>query len=199
MEAFLSLEHMLRHAWNMIFQGTVKRNSPLREVVLSTIDEHGVPQNRMVILRKVEVADRRLTFFTDYRSGKINDIQSSQHISLLFWDSKKRVQIRCVGQLRMYKGDSLSKMYWDRIPKQGRGLYATIAPPGTPMPEDGVYMPPNWEERSLPETDVIAYPNFCVLICEVSKLDVLHLGREQHQRGGFHWNGNSWSMEWLIP
>ena len=199
METFLSLEQMLRHSWNMIFQGTAKRNSPMREVVLGTINLQGVPQNRVIILRKVEVADRSLTFFTDYRSEKINDIQLSPQVSVLFWDSRKRVQIRCTGQMSVYINDSMSKMYWDRIPKQGRNLYATTASPGTPMPENGAYMPSDWDSLSITETDSVAFPNFCVLVCQLSQLDVLHLGREKHQRGQFNWNGIRWEMQWVIP
>lgn len=199
MELFKTIEDMGRHAWNMMFQGVAKRNDPLREVALATVDANGRPQVRTIILRDVDTRKRQLFFFTDNRTRKLGEVVRNPTVSVLFWHPGKKVQIRCSGDIIIHTEDDICRGYWEKIPKAGRSLYAAVLAPGSPCLPHASHLPFDWEDLSLQEVDQLAFPHFSVLKMRVRALDVLHLSAERHQRGAFEWLGEAWHMQWVIP
>ena len=65
-------------------------------MVLATVDAHGQPSQRIVLLKQVD--ERGFVFYTNYNSRKAHEIASNQRVSLLFpWHVMER-QVRVCGR-----------------------------------------------------------------------------------------------------
>jgi pyridoxamine 5'-phosphate oxidase len=85
-------------------------------MALATADAHGVPSNRMVLLKGVD--DRGFTFFTNYRSAKGEDLESNPRAALVFhWQPLGR-QVRVAGRVR-------------KVPAAESDAYFVTRPPGS--------------------------------------------------------------------
>ena len=198
MERLQSLEHSLKHCWNLLFQAYVKRNHPMRTAYLATQSTDG-PRVRTIVLRKSNAEERRLLFFCDVRSPKVQHLKKNSQAEVLFYDPKKKVQIRANGDIQIEQGSSLCKEYWTQLNRAGRSSYAAVPNPGAAMEEDQTGLPENWAESFPLSFTEYAFQNFCLLHLEVRELDLLHLHPEGHQRAGFNWNGQDWGKTWRIP
>ncbi len=198
MERFTTLHDIRRQAWNLLFRATVERNAAMRTPVLATTDQRGIPRVRTVVLRKADTDGRLLYYFTDIRSEKISELHYQPQSSVLFWDPKRHLQIRCTGNMVIHQQDDLSGEFWQQLSKPGRKAYATRLDPGTPLPAYTDGLPDNWSELDLSETDKYQ-ENFALLVHQVEDMDVLHLEREGHQRARFEWENDQWQSTWLVP
>ena len=64
-------------------------------MVLATVDEHGSPAARTVLLKGVDA--RGFVFFTNYTSAKAQELDASGRAALTFSWSEVRRQVRIVG------------------------------------------------------------------------------------------------------
>jgi pyridoxamine 5'-phosphate oxidase len=64
-------------------------------MVLSTIDQDGNPESRVVLLK--EITPEGLIFFTNYQSKKGQQISENQHVSVVFFWAETERQIRIKG------------------------------------------------------------------------------------------------------
>ncbi|MEM9260806.1 MAG: hypothetical protein AAGA62_14255, partial [Bacteroidota bacterium] len=85
-----------------------------------------------------------------------------------------------------------------KLPKHSRKAYATLQPPGALLskPEGG--LPPDWEERTLAETEYAA-TNFGVLRTTLQRAEVLRLGRNGHLRLRAIRQNENWKLDWIVP
>jgi pyridoxamine 5'-phosphate oxidase len=82
-------------------------------MVLSTIDQRGMPDSRIVLLK--ELNDNGLVFFTNYNSKKGRQIADNPHVSVnIFWPKLER-QVRIKGIIEMI-GEKESDMYYKSRP-----------------------------------------------------------------------------------
>ncbi|MFN7115630.1 MAG: pyridoxamine 5'-phosphate oxidase family protein [Saprospiraceae bacterium] len=198
MERFTTLESFSDQCWRLLLNGTVKKNDPLRLPVLGTA-HHDQAHLRIAVLRKVDVAHRRLIFYTDFRSAKVTHLQQHPHLTCLFYHPKKQIQIRTEGGVHLHHQDELAKLHWDQLPLPLRKPYAPLLLPGSAnnTPTDG--SPDFWQpEMNLNETEY-AFAHFAVIICTVDHIEGLLLHPQGHQRAQFHWAGAQWESTWLIP
>lgn len=198
MERFTKLDDFQRQAWNLLFRATIEHNSPLRTPALATTDGRGTPRVRTVVLRKSDTEKRSLYYFTDIRSEKCRELKQQPKASALFWDPKRRIQLRCTGQIDIRHGDDEATAFWNDISKHGRKAYATQHAPGTPLEACSTGLPDNWSDQGLAETDIYR-ENFALLEHQIDVVDALHLEREGHQRAEFHWESDQWRRSWLVP
>lgn len=85
---FTQFKHWFSQALN------TEPNDPT-SMVLSTIDEHGHPDSRVVLLKGIE--DEKFVFYTNYQSNKSRQMQQHPFVALNFyWPSLAR-QIRVKG------------------------------------------------------------------------------------------------------
>ena len=68
-------------------------------MTLSTVDEAGMPDSRVVLLRNISYGG--FTFYTNYHSKKGRDIESNPHAALLFFWKELGRQIRIRGELKL--------------------------------------------------------------------------------------------------
>lgn len=74
-------------------------------MVLATVDAHGRPRQRTVLLKAVD--DTGFTFFTNYSSAKADQIAASRHVNLLFgWYRQHRQVIVSGAATKISRQDS---------------------------------------------------------------------------------------------
>ncbi len=67
-------------------------------MVLSTVDEHGHPDSRVVLLKGIEQGS--FIFYTNYQSAKSLQIQKTPFVALNFYWSEMTRQVRIRGQIK---------------------------------------------------------------------------------------------------
>lgn len=84
---------------------------------LATVSKNGFPTSRMVLLK--EVSDLGFTFFTNYRSGKGNDIDKNPGVALNFFWAELERQVRIEGTVEKVT-DAESDAYFQSRPRESR-------------------------------------------------------------------------------
>lgn len=198
MEKFSSPQKMVHAAWHLLFKAAATRKGPYQTPVAATLGAHTAEQ-RVVVLREVSIAQRRLTFFTDARSAKVEALQEQGALSWLFWDSRKKMQMRMSGAVALNLQNEHARAYWEKLPVQGRSSYAGLQPPGTPLLHQGSTLPEYWTAGMSLEMTEPAFANFMVVQCQIEKGDLLHLHPEGHQRAVFSYEGEELRAIWAAP
>lgn len=84
---------------------------------LSTLDEHGFPQSRIVLLRGCD--HHGFTFFTNYNSAKGKEMLAHEKVSMhFFWNTMER-QVRITGIARVVP-EQESDDYFNSRPRQSQ-------------------------------------------------------------------------------
>lgn len=162
---------------------------PFRFLSLATANQEG-PDMRYVVLRAID-EEGRFYFFTDYRTQKINHIKTNPQISLLFYDSEKRIQIRMKATASIHRNNDEAEKYWKTVDGDARKAYNPLIVSGTQIshPEEAYKWPQEME-----------YTNFTVVQVIPYELDVLQLDGLKHIRAKFIKNGGgNWKMDWVAP
>ena len=81
---------------------------------LATIDKKE-PKIRTVVLRALNKNKNTLSFHTDLRSDKVKEIQSNRNVSALFYDKKRRIQIRIRGNAQLDENSNRLKKIWSSM------------------------------------------------------------------------------------
>lgn len=189
-------------AWDMIEPGASKRSSPAHTPVVGTVDDHGEPQLRVMVLRAADRNTRRLRFHTDSRSAKVDEIGGGGAASALMYDPEEKVQLRLFGQVGITTIGHDADDAWQQSTTFARRCYMAKTAPGTvsEMPTSGL---PDWIEGRQPEeVDLVdARTNFAILWFEVRSLEFLYLANAGHRRAKWDWDNhtNSWLGRWLVP
>lgn len=98
------------------------REGPWRTPVLSTAGPDG-PNARVVVIRSVDLGNRRLEIFTDRQSAKVSEIGAWPRVALAFWDPAAQQQLRMVAVARASDEPELIAARWQAIGSAGRALY----------------------------------------------------------------------------
>ncbi len=198
MERFDTLEEYIHDCWHLLSKAAVQRKGAYQTPVVGTLGREAA-RMRVVILREVDMPERKLTFFTDARSAKTEQLLQHNHLSWLFWDERKKVQIRMRGRGALHTEDELARKLWNRLPVEGRKNYATEKGPGMPLPISSDGLPDKWAAGISPAETEYAFPNFMVVVCTVEEVECLHLHQEGHQRARFSWEDGEWKGVWVVP
>ncbi|CAM2817135.1 pyridoxine 5'-phosphate oxidase [Legionella steigerwaltii] len=74
-----------------------EKNDPTA-MVLSTVDNRGCPDSRVVLLKGLE--EGNFVFYTNYQSTKSKQIQNNPHVALNFYWPQMARQVRIRGQIK---------------------------------------------------------------------------------------------------
>lgn len=166
--------------------GVSEKGHPFRLFSLASMGKDQAIGLRTVVLRKVS-SGLRLTFYTDARSPKIEELQKNNSVSALFYDPTKMIQLRIEGNAHIEKDNAVLKKHWETIPDGGEKDYNTNKPPGDKI-------------SGFQEIQYLNGKNhFCIVHIIPSRLDFLKLGRENHTRVQFSLLNNKWKGEFLVP
>ncbi len=198
MERFDRLQDVVHASWHLLIRSQHERNHPMRTPAIATLSGDQ-PAVRTVVLRKVDMEQRRLRFYTDRRSEKVAEWNRQRYVAWMFWDAHKKVQIRASGPTTALDRE-LSSSIWNQLLVGGRKSYATLQAPGTPADDSTDGLRPDWSTLDPADTDLY-FDHFLVLETEVTTLDILHLHPDGHQRAQFQWDSSrkDWNAQWVIP
>ncbi len=189
-------------AWDMIEPGASKRSSPAHTPVVGTVDDHGDPQLRVMVLRAADRNTRRLRFHTDIRSSKIQEIEKHSSASVLMYDPDMKLQLRLSGCLSVAtEGDDVDDA-WQTSTTFARRCYMAENAPGS-LSVEATSGLPLWIEGKQPDEGQLgdARANFALLWFEARSLELLYLANVGHRRAKWDWDDAAaiWSGRWLVP
>lgn len=200
-ERFDTAGEMLHYCWHLLFRATQERSHPMRTPVIGTCDpDTREPHLRTVILRQVFIQQRQIEFYTDARSAKVGQLRAHPHLSWLFWDDKKSIQVRARGVPMLHHRNEKAQAHWEQIGLEGRKNYAGAAPPGTPAEEATRGLPDFWRDDMPLEKSEYAFDNFLLIETEVLEMDCLLLHPAGHQRIQYVWDPGQkdWKGGWVV-
>ena len=194
------LDLTLQEIEYLLSRGVKDRKSSFHYTMLCTINNK-TPESRTVILRKFNKDKFELNIHSDLRSGKINQIESNNNVSCLFYDDKKKIQLRINGQATIEKSYQPS---WDKLTNWSRRCYLSEHKPGTEVlkpssgfPEKFVNESPNDEES------IEGLKNFAAIKIIIRSVEWLFLASQGHRRAIFkvlrESSNFSIDKKWLIP
>ncbi len=160
---------------------TTDRKHPWRTPVLATI-EGDAADARSVILREVNVTERRLRVFSDARAAKVAQLQSHPTGTLVMWSPPLGWQLRCRVHLTLEPSGLATTSRWARVKLSpaAQDYLSPLAPGAT------IASP----ERPLP--DAAAREHFAMITAQVLAIDWLELHPEGHRRARFAATGATW-------
>lgn len=181
---FETLDGLREKTWQLLGRGASDPNSALHTAALATKGLGGAAEARMVVLRGASASEATLEIHTDRASRKVGELQADPKATLLFWDAANALQIRARVDVEILTGPKVEDR-WQTLPSEARKNYGGHPAPSTPMPAAEEY------------EETVERDRFAVLICHVTSIDVVHLGR-MHRRALFEAKDGFAGM-WLAP
>lgn len=173
---------LVHRIWTELQRATVDRHHEWRTPVLATTSSPGVPQARTVVLRGADARASRLVFYTDRRSPKVAELQTTPVAALVFWSKRLNWQLRVGVQTQVHTEGSWVDAAWARV-SQSAAAADYLAPQGP-----GSVLDPAAATGSGPH-------HLAVVTAQVEHWDWLELAREGHRRARLVGSG----VEWLVP
>jgi len=111
----------LAQAW-LLEAEAAERNDP-NAIALSTVDDAGMPNARMVLLKEIEA--NAFVFYTNYESAKAQELDSAGKAAfVMHWKSLRR-QVRVRGIISREDGPQADAYYKSRSLKSRLGAWAS--------------------------------------------------------------------------
>ena len=194
-----TLDGVLHGIWLMLEQGAARSDDPFHWPVLGTAAGEGCSL-RTVILRQVKVSDRILVCHSDARSAKVQEIMNCSQTSWLFYDPKRKIQVRVMGYATLHANDPTAQRQWVDTGITSRLNYCTSQPPGARIdkPSSGL---PDFLRTKIPtllETERCR-KNFMVIAVHIFSIDWLLLKITGNRRALFEWDKDRLHATWLVP
>ena len=184
--------------WQALDKAAKTPGHAFRWATLGYVRDNAGPVLKTVMLRGLDLQERRLRFFTDARSNKVSALTGSKtpKVSLLFVDLGENIQLSVRGTAMVHlPASDLSTGCFQKLSPRQHLDYATLEAPGTltNSPEDGDQRNPIW-----------APGNFAVVDVEVEDMDLVILGEPTRRVAGAYCrdSGHSaatFSGHWLVP
>ncbi|MEP2988998.1 MAG: pyridoxamine 5'-phosphate oxidase family protein [Parasphingorhabdus sp.] len=189
-------------AWALLTQGGKDRHSPLHTLVVASNDPHGMPSQRVMVLRSVDIEKRLIRFNSDRRAAKIDQIEKNSSISILGYHPEAKIQLRMFGNAEIQTEGPHFENAWNQASPYGKRCYLADPGPGQIVAEPSSGLATEIEGVKPSEEQLApAKQNFAVLQIEINRFEWLYLAHTGHRRAMFFWNGEArkWESEWLIP
>ncbi len=196
------LDLSLAEAERLIANGARNRKAPAHSPVVATIDAHGRPTQRVMILREVDWPARLLRFHTDTRAEKTRELAANSATSILIYDAGAKIQLRLQGCARTETESDLAERAWASSTRFARRCYLAETAPGAQAAAPVSGLPKAIEGRQPEESELIpARANFAVLLFNFDRIEWLYLANSGHRRARWCWDGGtqSWQGSWLVP
>lgn len=194
------LDAVKREAFALLGRGASDRRSALHTPVLVTHGSDGFPAARTVVLRGVDPNLRTIAIHSDYRAGKVTDITGNNRAAVVFYDPRKKIQIRSTGHCRIHHLDDVARNAWRKVPTLSRRCYLAD-PPGSIAEKPSSGFPSELEKQAPAlEQSEMGFKNFVVIRFELLALEWLYLSARGHRRAKIEWsNTDRERATWLSP
>lgn len=180
-------------AWAALEAAAADPQDAFRYLALCTVDAEQRPQARTLVLRQSRSPRRMLTFHTDVRSPKWQEMAANPAVTVLGYCLQRRLQLRLAGRVSYYAaGSDIARQAWQALPQHTRQTYQGGPPGEIPIPANK--MPAVHAADS-------GEPHFGVVILQVTTLEGYQLQRNDNQRALFRYapDGELKACQWLNP
>lgn len=189
-----------KDCWLRLLNASLHYKDPLHNPVVANVSAQGINQ-RTVVLRKVDTEKKQLSFHTDIRSGKWNQLQINPAISWLFYNPAGRMQIRLSGMAALHQDDAITEEAWHNSTLSSRKIYL-----GEHGPSSIAASPVSGLPAAFESTDPTASQseagrkNFGIVTTKINWMEWLWLNSKGHRRASFNYNpDDSFTASWLVP
>jgi pyridoxamine 5'-phosphate oxidase len=166
-------------AWQLMQESTSSHKMEMHQFFLAT-SANNAPDVRTVILRKVDILQRKIRIHSDVRSSKIIAIQNNTQVSAVLYDHSNRLQIRLCGIASVHHTCSVANEAWANSQLSSQLHYSNIEPSGTPILEPQQLLIN--DKNPSQETLHFCRNNFCVINIEVQSADIMQLHYTNNRR-----------------
>lgn len=190
---------ILDEIWSLLSKGVTDRNEDFRLPTV-VLNSEGGPNARIVVLRGAFKEKRTLRFHTDIRSEKISFIKRSNQIYFLFYNKKKKIQVRASGKAVIHYKDDITKEVWEKTKIISRKCYLAINAPGTisKIPTSGISE--QYEDKNVPiQESESGYENFSIIESEIDTFEWLYLASKGHRRAKIKLKDSNSDFQWVTP
>ena len=218
-------DEIAAQVWVQLQRACVDRHHEWRTPVLASIGLDGSAQARTVVLRRANIGEWRLLFYTDRRSPKVSELRAHPAATLVFWSRRLSWQIRAQVATQVLDVGPLVDSAWATVEQSPAAAdYLSSEPPGAewPAPSD----PPGALESPCPPVAPSVAPavapavalttgprvggsgppghdaspqrhhhHLAVVVADVLSIDWLELSRAGHRRARLTMRG----LQWLVP
>ena len=165
-----------------LIDGVSNTLNPYHFFYLSTFNDNEVSL-RTIVLRKIDKNPFSIYFNADYRSPKIEQLSFNDSCSILFYDNKRKIQLRAKCKAFINNNNKISKIHWDKTPLQSRKCYMGVFKPSEILKEWHPNFPLKYLKCDPEKSDSESgYENFTIVKLIVKKIDVLELHHDGHIR-----------------
>lgn len=185
-------ETLLAKIWDQLGAAATSR-SPFNFLQLATAGLDGAPQLRTIVLRRCDASQGTLSFVTDMRSPKIQEIRNDPRVALVGFDPAASVQLRLSGDATISDDEAERLEMWQSLRERTLILFDAPHAPGTILDDNG--QPLQAGEPSNEEP----YKRFALVTVRLNRLEWLDLSSEHHIRCAFDRDGATWRGAWLAP
>ena len=112
---------VIARAW--LDEALIAEPNDANAIALATVDENGLPNARMVLLKEIE--DAAFVFYTNYESAKAQELDTAGKAAfVMHWKSLRR-QIRVRGEITREDGPKADEYYKSRSLQSKLGAWAS--------------------------------------------------------------------------
>jgi 3-hydroxyisobutyrate dehydrogenase len=187
----------LDEIWSLLQRGVVDRNEDFRLPVV-IVSATGSAEGRIVVLRGAFKDKNILRFHTDFRSSKIKSLKKNKKIYFVFYNKKRKIQVRAEGVAIVHKDNEITKEAWTKTQMMSRKCYLSPQAPGDFINDSASDLSKDMgNEIPTYEQSEIGYKNFCVIESKIKSFEWLYLASQGHRRAKFMLDENK--STWLVP
>ena len=192
-----NIDLILDEIWSLLQRGVADRNEDFRlpVVIVSATDS---AEGRIVVLRGAFKDKNILRFHTDFRSSKIKSLKENKKIYFVFYNKKRKIQVRAEGVAIVHKDNEITKEAWTKTQMMSRKCYLSPRAPGDFINDSASDLSKDMgNEIPTYEQSEIGYKNFCVIESKIKSFEWLYLASQGHRRAKFMLDENK--STWLVP
>jgi pyridoxamine 5'-phosphate oxidase len=173
-----SLEAIEAAVWRELAAAPRDPQHAWRTPVLATA-EGPHADARTVVLRQVDSAQRKLTFFTDARAGKVAQVEAQPVATVVAWSPALGWQLRLRARLEVQRDGLAVSSHWARLKLSPAAQdYLSALAPGSVL------------DNALGARGERAH--FALIVASVLSIDWLELHPEGHRRARFAEGHSTW-------
>ena len=192
-----NIDLILDEIWSLLQRGVADRNEDFRlpVVIVSATDS---AEGRIVVLRGAFKEKNILRFHTDFRSSKIKSLKENKKIYFVFYNKKRKIQVRAEGIAIVHKDNEITKEAWTKTQMMSRKCYLSPQAPGDFINDSASDLSKDMgNEIPTYEQSETGYKNFCVIESKIKSFEWLYLASQGHRRAKFMLDENK--STWLVP